>query len=136
VGLNLNETFASVVRIESIRIILVLAATNDFYILPVDCKNAFLHGKSDVELYVTQPEGFCDEEFPDKVLRLNESLCGLKQTPHIWYPFLCGVIVGLGFVQLETGSCIYIRDDIIAEVYVDDIKIVGPTMGKCETVYT
>ncbi len=45
------------------------------------------------------------------------------------------MIIGLGFVQLETDSCIYIRGDIIAEVYVDDIKIVGPTMAKCEAVY-
>ena len=134
-GLDFNETFAPVVRIESIRIILALAAANDLHILHVDCKNAFLHGKSDVELYITQPEGFFDREFPDKVLRLNKSLYGLKQAPRIWYLFLCGVIIGLGFVQLETDSCIYIRDDIIAEVYVDDIKIVGPTMAKCEAVY-
>ena len=134
-GLDFNETFAPVVRIESIRIILALAAANDLHILHVDCKNAFLHGKSDVELYISQPEGFCDEEFPDKVLCLNKSLYGLKQAPRIWYLFLCGVIVGLGFVQLETDSCIYIRGDIIVEVYVDDIKIVGPIMAKCEAVY-
>ena len=91
-------------------------------------------GKSNVELYVTQSEGFCDTEFPDKVLCLNKSLYGLKQAPRIWYLFLCGVIIGLGFVQLETDSCIYIRD-IIVEVYVDDIKIVGPIMAKCEAVY-
>src|SRR5436190_24110179 len=72
-GLDFNETFAPVVRIESIRIILALAAANDLYILHVDCKNAFLHGKSDVELYILQPEGFCDEEFHDKVLHLNKS---------------------------------------------------------------
>ena len=64
VGLDFNETFAPVVRIESIRIILALAATNDLHILHVDCKNAFLHSKRDVELYVSQPEGFFDREFP------------------------------------------------------------------------
>src|SRR5438477_13130430 len=73
-GLDVNETFAPVVRIESIRIILALAAANDLHILHVDCKNAFLHSKSDVELYVTQPEGFFDREFPGKALRLNKSL--------------------------------------------------------------
>jgi len=134
-GLDFNETFAPVVRIESIRIIFALAAANDLHILHVDCKNAFLHSISDVELYVTQPEGFCDTEFPNKVLCLNKSLYGLKQAPRIWYLFLCGVIVGLGFVQLEMDSCIYIRGDIIAVVYVDDIQIVGPTMMKCEMVY-
>jgi hypothetical protein len=112
-----------------------LVAANDLYILHVECKSAFLHGKSDVELYVIQPEGFCDEVFPDKVLRVNKYLYGLKQAPRIWYLFLCGVIVGLGFIQLETHSCICIRGDIIAEVYVDDIKIVGPTIAKCKAVY-
>ena len=77
-GLDFDETFAPIVRIESIRIIFALAAANDLYILHVDCKNAFLHGESDVELYITQPEGFCDAEFPDKVLYLNKSLYGLK----------------------------------------------------------
>jgi transposase InsO family protein len=134
-GLDFDETFAPVVRIESIRIILAIAAANDLYILHVDCTNAFLHGKSDVEIYVTQPEGFLDRQFPDKVLRLNKSLYGLKQAPRIWYLFLCGVIVGLGFIPLETDSCIYIRGDIIMEVYVDDIKIVGPNKAKCEAVY-
>jgi Reverse transcriptase (RNA-dependent DNA polymerase) len=134
-GLDFEETFAPVVRIESIRIIFALAAANDLHILHVDCKNAFLHGESDFEIYVQQPEGFLDREFPDKVLRLNKSLYGLKQAPRIWYLFLCSVIVRLGFVQLETDSDIYIRGDIIAEVYVDDIKIVGPTVEKCEEVY-
>jgi len=59
VGLNFNETFAPVVRIESIRVIFALAA-NDLYILHIECKNPFLHGESDVEIYVTQPEGFLD----------------------------------------------------------------------------
>jgi hypothetical protein len=69
------------------------------------------------------------------VLRLNKSLYGLKQAPRIWYLFLCGVIVGLGFVALETDSYIYTREDIILEVYVDDIKIVGPTKERCDAVY-
>jgi hypothetical protein len=96
-GLDFDETFAPVVRIESIRIIFALAATNNLYILHIDCKNAFLHGESDVEIYVTQPEGFVDERFPAKVLHLNRSLYGLKQAPHIWYLFLCGVVTDLGF---------------------------------------
>src|SRR5437763_5675107 len=73
--------------------------------------------------------------FPDKNLRLIKSLYGLKQAPRIWYLFLCGVIVGLRFVALETDSCIYRRGDIIAVVYIDDIMLVGATKEQCKVVY-
>lgn len=59
--MDFNESFASIVRIESIRIIFAIAAANDLYILHVDCQNAFRHGKSDVEIYVTQSKGFIDD---------------------------------------------------------------------------
>ena len=65
-GLDFNGTVAPVVRIESIRVIFALATTKDLYILHIDCKNAFLHRESDVEIYVTQPEGFVDKGFPEK----------------------------------------------------------------------
>jgi len=106
-GLDFNETYAPVVRIDSIRVILAIAVAEDLYILHIDCKNAFLHGPSDFEIYVTQPEGFVDSRFPNKVLHLNKSLYGLKPAPRIWYLYLYTVIVGLGFVALETDSCIY-----------------------------
>src|SRR6202035_2145199 len=67
-GLDFEEPFAPVVCIESIRIILAISAANDLHVIHIDCKNAFLHGKSDVEMYVTQPEEFLDIRFPDKVL--------------------------------------------------------------------
>ena len=100
-----------------------------------DVKNAFLHSKSDVEIYVTQPEGFFDINSSDKALHLIKSLYRLKQAPHIWYLFLCGVIIGLRFVALEIDSCIYRRGDIIAVVYMDDIMLVGATMEQCKAVY-
>lgn len=108
-GLDFNETFAPVVRVESVRILFAIAAANDLYILHIDCKNTFLHGQSDVEIYVFQPEGFVDPHFPKRVLRLNKSLYGLKQASRIWYLFLCSIIIELGFITLETDPCIYIR---------------------------
>ena len=63
--LDFEETFAPVIRIESVRIIFAIAATNGLYILQVDCKNAFLYEESDVTLYVTQPEGFVDSRFKE-----------------------------------------------------------------------
>src|SRR5437762_10206387 len=76
-----------------------------------------------------------DPIHPNKVLRLNKALYGLKQAPRIWYLLLCGVIVGLGFVVLETDTSIYMRGEIIIEVYIDDIKILGPSKESCYEVY-
>jgi len=90
VGLDFEETFALVVQIESIHIIFSIAAANDLHIIHIDCKNAFLHDDNDVEIYVTQPEGFLDVKSPEKVLRLIKSLYGLKQGPCIWYFFCIG----------------------------------------------
>ena len=134
-GLDFEETFAPVIRIESVRVIFAIAAANGLYILQVDCKNAFLHGESDVILYVTQPEGFVDLRFKELVLLLNKSLYGLKQAPRIWYLFLCNIVLDLKFISLETDSCIYKRGDIILGVYVDDIKIVGPSKEACDAVF-
>jgi Reverse transcriptase (RNA-dependent DNA polymerase) len=103
-GLDFNETFAPVVRVDSVRVIFAIAAANNLYILHIDCKNAFLHSESDVDIYVYQPERFVDIRFPQKVLHLNKSLYDLKQAPSIWYLFLCGVIVDLGFVALESDT--------------------------------
>jgi hypothetical protein len=134
-GLDFDKTFAPVVRIESVRTIFTIAAALNLYIQHVDCKNAFLNGNSDLELYVMQPEGFVDPKYPKGVLRLNKSLYGLKQAPRIWYLLLCGVIVGLGFEVLETDTSIYIHGEIIIEVYVDDIQIAGPNKQSCYEVY-
>src|SRR5947199_10689875 len=65
----------------------------------------------------------------------QQSPVRLKQAPRIWYLLLCGVIVGLGFQVLETDTCIYVRGEIIVEVYVDDIKILGPSQQLCYEVY-
>jgi len=73
-GLDFNETFDPVVGTESIRVIFAIAAANDLYILHIGCKNAFLPGESDVEIFVLQPEGFVDELFPEKVLYLNKAV--------------------------------------------------------------
>ena len=82
-GLDFTETFAPVIRIESIRTLLAIAAFYNLYILHADAKTAFLNGNSDLELYVKQPEGFLNRSYPNKVLRLRKSLYGLKQAPCI-----------------------------------------------------
>ena len=136
-GLDFTETFAPVVRIESIRTLLAIAAFYKLYILHADAKTAFLNGNSDLELYVEQPEGFLDRSYPNKVLRLRKSLYGLKQAPRIWYLLLCQHILNLGFKSCESDPSIYtnIEKSIILSVYVDDILIFGLNQCSCETIF-
>src|SRR5436190_9675307 len=118
-GLDFDKTFTPVVRIESVRAILAIAAANDLFILHVDCTNAFLNGLSDLELYVLQLEGFINPKYPNKALWLNNALYGmygLKQLPGIWYLLLYGVIVSLGFQVLKTDTSIYVYGKIIIGV--------------------
>ena len=136
-GIDFDKTFAPVIRIESVRHLLAIAAFNGFDIMHVDCKTAFINGKSDLELYIEQPPGFIDKRFPHKVLRLNRSLYGLKQAPRIWYLLLCSVIIALGFKPLESDPCIYTNPNntILIGVYVDDMLIMGSDAKALNVIY-
>ena len=136
-GLDFDETWAPVVRIESVRHLFVLAAFLCLFMLHIDAKSAFLNGESDVELYVQQPEGFVDPRYPYKVLRLNNSLYGLKQASRIWYLLLCDTICSLGFVPSVSDPSIYIHKNLglIVAVYVDDILVLGD-QHKCDQFFT
>jgi transposase InsO family protein len=136
-GLDFEDTFAPVVRIESVRHLFAIAAFYGLYILQIDAKTAFLNGDSDLELYISQIEGFEDRRNPHKVLRLRKSLYGLKQAPRIWYLLLCSQIISLGFEALVSDSSIYyssIRMVFLA-VYVDDILIFGKSQQSCVEIY-
>jgi hypothetical protein len=80
-GLDFEETFAPVARLESIRILLAYAAHHSFKLFQMDVKSAFLNGPIKEELYVEQPPGFEDGRYPDHIYRLSEALYGLKQAP-------------------------------------------------------
>ncbi|RWS07775.1 retrovirus-related pol polyprotein from transposon tnt 1-94-like protein, partial [Leptotrombidium deliense] len=81
-GVDYNETFAPVVKMNSVRAILAIAANEDFEIVQFDVKTAFLYGELNEDLFMKQPEGFDDGS--DKVCRLQKSLYGLKQAPRQW----------------------------------------------------
>ena len=83
--LDFDQTFAPVIRIDSVRSLFAICAANDLCIIQVDC---FLHSRSDFEIYLPQPEGFIDANHPDAVLLLNKALYGLKQAPRLWYLLL------------------------------------------------
>nr|GEV46175.1 retrovirus-related Pol polyprotein from transposon TNT 1-94 [Tanacetum cinerariifolium] len=84
-GIDYEETFAPVARLEAIRIFLAYAAYMGFMLYHMDVKSAFLNGKILEEVYVQQPPGFQSSKFPNHVCKLNKALYGLKQAPRAWY---------------------------------------------------
>nr|GEY75841.1 retrovirus-related Pol polyprotein from transposon TNT 1-94 [Tanacetum cinerariifolium] len=87
-GIDYDETFAPVARIEAIRLFLAYAAHKDFTIFQMDVKIAFLNGILKEEVYVGQPPGFVSKQYPDHVYALDKALYGLKQAPRAWYDVL------------------------------------------------
>jgi hypothetical protein len=80
-GLDFDETFASVSRLESIHILLAYSTHHDFKLYEIDVKSAFLNGPIKEEVYVEQPPRFESEEYPNHVYKLHKALYGLKQAP-------------------------------------------------------
>nr|GEW50946.1 retrovirus-related Pol polyprotein from transposon TNT 1-94 [Tanacetum cinerariifolium] len=80
-GIDYDEMFAPVAKIEAIRLFLANASFKDFIVYQMDVKSAFLYGKIKEEVYVRQPPGFEDHDFPDKVYKVKKALYGLHQAP-------------------------------------------------------
>ncbi|GJX69005.1 retrovirus-related pol polyprotein from transposon TNT 1-94 [Tanacetum coccineum] len=92
-GIDYDETYAPVARLESIRILLAYACALDFKLFQMDVKSAFLNGFINEEVYVAQPLGFIDFEKPDHVYKLKKALYGLKQAPKAWYDRLKAFLI-------------------------------------------
>ena len=132
-GVNYDETFSPIARMESIRILLALACHLKFKFYQMDVKTAFLNGFLKEYIYMAQPKGFIDPHFSDHVLYLKKALYGLKQAPIAWYDWLTQYLVSHGFTRGKTDQTLFIkREDgelIVAQVYVDDI-IFGSTKDE------
>nr|GEY35762.1 retrovirus-related Pol polyprotein from transposon TNT 1-94 [Tanacetum cinerariifolium] len=100
-GIDFEESFSPVVRLEAVWIFIAYAAHKSFSIYHMDVKMAFLNGplKEEEEVYVAQPDGFVDPGHPEKVYRLRKALYGLKQTPRAWYDELSKFLMSKGFTK-------------------------------------
>ncbi|KAJ4810455.1 Pol [Rhynchospora pubera] len=129
-GIDFEETFAPVARLESIRMLLAFAANKGFTLFQMDVKSAFLNGWIDEEVFVQQPPGFVDHFNPDHVYKLHKALYGLKQAPRAWYGRLCTFLLDNGFSRGKMDTTLFTkkRDDhlLLVQIYVDDI-IFGST---------
>ncbi|GJU07163.1 retrovirus-related pol polyprotein from transposon TNT 1-94 [Tanacetum coccineum] len=100
-GIDFEESFAPVARLEAVRMFIAYAAHKNITIFQMDVKTAFLNGPLKEEVYVSQPEGFIDPEFPDHVYRLKKALYGLKQAPRAWYDKLSSFLIEHGFTKVH-----------------------------------
>jgi hypothetical protein len=96
-GLDFEETFAPVARLESIRILLAYAAHHSFKLFQMDVKSTFLNGPIKEEVYVEQPPGFEDDMYPDHVYKISKALYGLKQALRAWYECLRDFLIANAF---------------------------------------
>jgi hypothetical protein len=124
-GIDYDETFSPVARLEAIRILLAFSVAKGFKLYQMDVKSAFLNGFLEEEVYVKRPPGFESDEFPHRVYRLRKALYGLKQAPRAWYGRLRGFLFNKGFEMGKVDKTRFLLrqgDDIlIVQVYVDDI---------------
>jgi hypothetical protein len=136
VGLDFEETFPPVARIESIRIVLAYVAHHSFKLYQMDVNSAFLSGLIKEEVYMEQPPGFKDDRYPNHVYKLSKALYGLKQAPRAWYECLRDFLIsnaskiGKADPTLFTKTCN--GDMFICQIYFDDIIFGSIDQKSCE----
>nr|GEW94772.1 ribonuclease H-like domain-containing protein [Tanacetum cinerariifolium] len=124
-GIDYDEVFAPVARIEAIRLFLAFASYMGFMVYQMDVKSAFIYGRINEEVCVTQPKGFVDPQHPKKVYKVVKALYGLHQAPRAWYATLFTFLLKHGYRRGTIDKTLFLkkknRDIILVQVYVDDI---------------
>nr|GEW67595.1 putative ribonuclease H-like domain-containing protein [Tanacetum cinerariifolium] len=110
-GIDYDEVFAPVARIEAIRIFLTFASYMGFIVYQMDVKSALLYGKINKEVYVTQPPGFVDPKFPNKVYKVVKALYGLHQAPRAWYATFSTSLEQSGYRRKAIDKTLFIKQD-------------------------
>ncbi|GJV88952.1 retrovirus-related pol polyprotein from transposon TNT 1-94 [Tanacetum coccineum] len=135
-GIDFEESFAPVARIEAIRIFIANAASKNMTIYQMDVKTTFLNGELKEEVYVSQPEGFVDPDHPTHVYRLKKALYGLKQAPRAWYDTLSRFLLDNKFSKGAVDPTLFTRKTgkhiLLVQIYVDDIIFASTDPKACE----
>ena len=124
-GIDYDEKFAPVARLEAIRMFLAYVAHKKFKVFQMDVKSAFLNGELEEEVFVEQPPGFVDPKFPNHVYKLDKALYGLKQAPRAWYETLAQSLLESGFTRGTIDKTLFYinngNDLLLVQIYVDEI---------------
>lgn len=133
-GVDYDEVFSLVARLETVSVLLALAANGGWEVHHMNVKSAFLNGDLLEEVYVHQPPGFCDPKNAGMVLELNKALYRLKQAPRAWNAKLDQELCRLGFKKSKEEYVVYRRSEgnsfLLVGVYADDLIICGPDSKK------
>nr|GEY53866.1 retrovirus-related Pol polyprotein from transposon TNT 1-94 [Tanacetum cinerariifolium] len=135
-GIDFEESFAPVSRLEAIRIFLAYAAHKNMVVYHMDVKTTFLNGNLREEVYVSQPEWFVDQDNHNHVYKLKKALYGLKQAPRTWYDMLSSFLISQDFSKGSVDLTLLIRrngnDLLLVQIYVDDIIFAASTPELCD----
>nr|GEV82397.1 hypothetical protein [Tanacetum cinerariifolium] len=137
-GINYEEVLALVARIEAIRLFLAYASFMGFMVYQMDVKSAFLYGTIEEEVYVCQPPGFEDPDYPDKVYKVVKALYGLHQALRAWYETLANYLLENGFQRGKIDQTLFIKKqkgDILLvqkqdEIFISQDKYVAKILRK------
>ena len=135
-GVDYLETFAPVVRLNTLRAVIAVAVQKNFEIHQMDVKTAFLNGELEETVYMKQPPGITEKGKEDWVCKLNKSLYGLKQSPRQWNCKFDASLKEMGFKQSIKDPCLYVKNNpsTYVTVYVDDVVIAGENTESVEKV--
>jgi len=129
-GIDYEEVFAPVARLDTIRLIISLAAQKEWVIYQLDVKSAFLHGELNEEVYIEQPPGFVTKGKEQMVYKLKKALYGLKQAPRAWYSRIESYFTAQGFKKCPYEHTLFIKTGgegklLVVCLYVDDLLYTG-----------
>lgn len=135
-GVDFDEVFAPVARLDTIRLLLALVANRGWQVHHLDVKSAFLNGELEEEVYVIQPEGYVQKGKEKMVLKLSKALYGLRQAPRAWNIRLDKSLKKLGFRKCSSEAAVYKRGNgksgVVLGVYVDDLIVTGENPDEIE----
>jgi transposase InsO family protein len=135
-GVDYDETYAPVSRHATLRTLFAVAAKRNWTVKQLDITTAFLHGETDMNIYMKQPPGFIDGK--TKVIHLNKTLYGLKQSPRVWYNLLSEALRSLGFKPVSADSSFWVKDDTPILVYltsvVDDMLVTSACIKLTDSI--
>lgn len=135
-GVDFQEIFAPMTHLETVRLLLALAAKNSREVHHLDVKSTFLNGEIQEEVYVCQPESFVKQNQKQLVYKLIKALYWLRQAPRAWYAKLSKSLEDLGFARCRYEHAVYTKKEgdevLIVGIYVGDYLVTGTSISSIE----